>query len=407
MTLSGVNVELDGNTAEGVLAFGIDGRPTLQGTLAAETIDISSYVSTVRALTHDRARVERPADRAQQPHRLRSRPASVGRARSLLPGAKLGRTAIAATLRGGRLTLTIGESQAFGGMLKGSVGVARAEAGVELKAQLQFTDVDLERCLGELFAVRRLEGKGSLDLTVEGAGASVLALTRTLNGQAKLLARQGGARRASVSSRCCGGWSGGRCPGAGISAAGARRSNGSPSRSRSRTAPRPSRTAAWKARRSGWRSAARRRSRAAISTSRAPPASSRANTSDPARVRAAVRGAGALGGPGHAAGRPTADPALGSGGAAARRGARAARARCGPLGDRTLTRVPAPALSASRTAAAPTEPRQPPPPLAEAGRMTLPNTECGIRAAKRGSIRHGIGDACRPSPFAIRRLGPA
>ena len=191
VTLSGVNVELDGNTAEGVLALGLDRRPTLQGTLAADTIDISSHVSTVRALAHER-------------HEWSGRPIALNSLTGfdldlrlsagnvLLPGAKLGRTAVAATLRSGRLTLTIGESQAFGGMLKGSVGLAKAEVGVEMKAQLQFADVDLERCLGELLSVRRIEGKGSLDLTVEGSGESVLALTRTLNGQAKLLARQGG-----------------------------------------------------------------------------------------------------------------------------------------------------------------------------------------------------------------------
>jgi AsmA protein len=191
VALSGVNVELDGNTAEGVITFGLDGRPTLQGTLAADALDISPHVATIRALTHDQR------DWSGRPISLNSLTGfdldlRLSAGNVLLAGAKLGRTAIAVTLRGGRMTLTIGESQAFGGMLKGSVGVAKTESGVELKAQLQFTDVDLESCLGELFAVRRLEGKGSLDLAIEGAGASVLALTRTLNGQAKLLARQGG-----------------------------------------------------------------------------------------------------------------------------------------------------------------------------------------------------------------------
>jgi AsmA protein len=191
VTLSGVNVEIDGNSAEGVLALGFDRHPTLQGTLAADTVDISSHVSTVRALAHERHEWSgrRIALNSLTGFDLDLR-LSAGNV--VLPGAKLGRTAVAATLRGGRLTVTIGESQAFGGLLKGSVGLAKAEAGVEMKAQLQFTDVDLERCLGELVSVRRIEGKGSLDLTVEGSGESVLAVTKTLNGQAKLLARQGG-----------------------------------------------------------------------------------------------------------------------------------------------------------------------------------------------------------------------
>ncbi|HEY1310993.1 MAG TPA: type II secretion system protein N, partial [Pseudolabrys sp.] len=49
--LSSVNVELDGNTAEGVLTFATDGRQTLQGTLASGTLDLTPYVSTIRLLT--------------------------------------------------------------------------------------------------------------------------------------------------------------------------------------------------------------------------------------------------------------------------------------------------------------------------------------------------------------------
>src|SRR5262249_43143959 len=106
-------------------------------------------------------------------------------------GAKLGRTAIAAKLRGGRMTLTVGESQAFGGTIVGTVGLAKIDNGIDLKTQLQFSNVDMESCLGELFAVRRLEGKGNLTLALEASGGSVLALTRSMNGQATLMTQQG------------------------------------------------------------------------------------------------------------------------------------------------------------------------------------------------------------------------
>ena len=43
-------LRLDGNTAEGVLTFAADGRQTLQGTLAADALDLTPYVSTVRLL---------------------------------------------------------------------------------------------------------------------------------------------------------------------------------------------------------------------------------------------------------------------------------------------------------------------------------------------------------------------
>jgi AsmA protein len=186
--LSGVNIELDGNTGEGVLAF--DGRQTLQGTLAAEALDLTPYLSTVRLLTSgERDWDARPIeldglDGIDIDLRLSA-------ARVNLSSAKLGRTAVAANLRGGRLTVAVGESQAFGGVVKGTFGLAKSPAGTEVKAQLQFTNVDLEQCLGEMFGIRKLEGKGNLGFAIDSTGSSVYELTKALNGTASLTGRKG------------------------------------------------------------------------------------------------------------------------------------------------------------------------------------------------------------------------
>ena len=183
--LSGVNVELDGNTAEGVLTFATDGRKTLQGTLASDTLDLSPYVSTVRLLTTNQR--EWSSGRISLDglsgidFDLRLSAANV-----IMSNAKFARTAIGANLRGGRLVVTIGEAQAYGGLVQGSLTLAIFETGVDVKSQLQFTDVDLEKCLDQLFGLKRLEGKGNISLAVEGTGESVLAVTRTLNGTAGL-----------------------------------------------------------------------------------------------------------------------------------------------------------------------------------------------------------------------------
>jgi AsmA protein len=188
--LSTVNVELDGNVAEGVMTFATDGRQTLQGTLAADELDLTPYISTIRLLTSN----EREWNRLplaidgltgfDLDLRLSAAHITVARA-------KLGRTAIATNLRGGNLSITIGESQAFGGILKGSVALSSSDSGAEFKSDLQFADVDLENCLGELFQFRRLEGRGDLTVAIDATGDSVLALTRTMNGKASLAGRQG------------------------------------------------------------------------------------------------------------------------------------------------------------------------------------------------------------------------
>ncbi|MET0878596.1 MAG: AsmA family protein, partial [Tardiphaga sp.] len=190
ISLSTVNVELDGNTAEGVLTFATDGRQTLQGTLAANELNLTPYISTVRLLTsneRDWNRVPISLD-GLNGFDLDLR---LSAARMVIARAKIGRTAIAANLRGGKFTVTIGEAQAFGGILKGSFGLAASERGADFKSQLTFTDVDLENCLSELFNFKRIEGRGNLALNIDASGTSVLALTRGMNGSASLVGRQG------------------------------------------------------------------------------------------------------------------------------------------------------------------------------------------------------------------------
>lgn len=190
VALSNLNVELDGNVAEGVLSFAMRGRRTLQGTLAVESLDLTPYASAVSLLAADaRAWSRNPFaldwfDDIDLDLRISA-------ARVVAAQTRLGRTAGAATLRDGRLVITVGESQGFNGLINGSLALAKTKEGAHLRSQLRLANVDLESCLADLFGVRRLEGKGTLSLAIDGQGGSVHALTRTLNGNATLTATQG------------------------------------------------------------------------------------------------------------------------------------------------------------------------------------------------------------------------
>lgn len=197
ISLSGVNVELDGNAAEGVLTFATDGRQMLQGTLAADELDLTPYVSTVRLVTaNERDWNEFPIvldglTGLDVDVRLSAAKIAIGRV-------KLGPTAVAANLRAGKLSLTVGKSQAFGGVIVGSMTLGATDAGAEMKSQLQFTDVSLEGCLGELFNIRRIEGRGNLSVAVETSGGSVLGLVQNLNGAIGLTGRDGALLRVNA-----------------------------------------------------------------------------------------------------------------------------------------------------------------------------------------------------------------
>jgi AsmA protein len=188
--LSAVNIELDGNVAEGVMTLATEPRVALKGTLAADALDLTPYLSTIEVLRSNERDWSRGAVSLDGLSNF-DLDMRVSAARVTVATARLGRTGVAANLRDGRLTLAIGEAQAYGGVLKGALVLAKTDAGADIKSQLQFADVDLESCLGELFGIRKLEGKGHLTLALEASGDSVMGLTRTLTGTGTLTARQG------------------------------------------------------------------------------------------------------------------------------------------------------------------------------------------------------------------------
>jgi AsmA protein len=190
IALTGVNVELDGNTAEGALTFATDGRQTLQGTLAAEDLDLTPYVSSVRLVNANES------DWNEIPIVIDGLTGldldlRLSAAKIAISRAKLGHTAVTANLRSGKFTLTVGESQAFGGIIKGSLVLATTDIGADIKSQLQFTDVDLDGCLGEMFNIHRIEGRGNLNVALEASGGSILGLAQNINGTASLNGRDG------------------------------------------------------------------------------------------------------------------------------------------------------------------------------------------------------------------------
>jgi AsmA protein len=190
VSLANVNVELDGNSAEGALTLSDDGHRTVQGTLAADALDVTPYVSGIRLLArnqNDWDHLPIALDGLSDFNLdLRLSAASIK-----ISNAQLGRTAVAANMRNGKLDLTIGEAQAFGGVARGTLGIASADNGVAVTSHMQFADVDLADCLGQVFGVRRIEGRGNLTVNIDGSGNSVLAVTHALNGTATLNAQSG------------------------------------------------------------------------------------------------------------------------------------------------------------------------------------------------------------------------
>jgi len=190
IALTNVNVELDGNVAEGVMTYANNGRQTLQATLAADALDFTPYISTVRLLASG------ARDWNRQMFDLESLSATdldmrLSAARVTVGPSRIGRTAFGANLRGGALALSVGEAQMCGGLARGSIGVARADTVADVKVQFQFNDIDLQSCGSELFGVSKLSGRGSLNVSLMASGSSAFGLAQSLDGTATLTGHDG------------------------------------------------------------------------------------------------------------------------------------------------------------------------------------------------------------------------
>jgi AsmA protein len=190
IALTNVNVELDGNVAEGVMTYTNNGRQTLQATLAAGALDFTPYISTFRLLASG------AHDWNRQLFDLNSLSTTdldmrLSAAQVTVNSTKLGRTALGANLRGGALALSVGEAQIYGGIARGSFGVARSDAVADVKAQFQFTDVDLQACASELFGISKLSGRGNLNVSLVASGSSPFGLAQSLDGTATLTGHDG------------------------------------------------------------------------------------------------------------------------------------------------------------------------------------------------------------------------
>jgi len=190
IALTNVNVELDGNVAEGVMTYSNNGRQSLQATLAADALDFTPYISTFRLLASG------ARDWNRQLFDLNALSSTdldmrLSAARVTVGPSKLGRTAFGANLRGGALALSVGEAQVYGGIAKGSFGVARSDAVADVKATFQFIDVDLQSCASELFGITKLSGRGNLNVSLAAAGSSPFGLASSLDGTATLTGHDG------------------------------------------------------------------------------------------------------------------------------------------------------------------------------------------------------------------------
>ena len=190
LSLSGLAVELDGNRAEGGFTLKREGgRTTLQGTLASESADFTRYGRDAANDADGRDFLRRPIDMGALAAldldlRLSARKAQFG-------AIAVERIALAARLKDGELTLSLGEAQLFGGSLKGTASLTPAPRSAAIKLDVGLAAFDMERATDETAGVRPLEGKGSIEAALESSGGSLQAMLREVSGEGRIAIERG------------------------------------------------------------------------------------------------------------------------------------------------------------------------------------------------------------------------
>ena len=192
LALSGLTIEIDGNRAEGGLTLKQAGQGTVvQATLASDSADFTPYSGGFAMTGED------GSDWSREPIDLAGIEAfdldvRFSAARVVVRKTVLSRVAATATIRNGALTVSVGDSQFHGGVLRGRAMLGRDTNGdTSVKIDGNVANFDLAPGFSALTNIQRLEGKGTLALALEGRGPHMHAITRGLTGTATLTAAGG------------------------------------------------------------------------------------------------------------------------------------------------------------------------------------------------------------------------
>jgi AsmA protein len=192
LALKGLSIELDGNRADGGLTMKhAEGRTVVQATLASETTDLTPYSGGFAVTDDDGQDWNRELIDLSGFEAL-DLDVRLSSGKVVVRKTEFTRVAATATLRNGAFTLSVGEAQFHGGVLKGRALLeqsADARAGVKIEANI--ANFDLANGLTQVIGINRLEGKGTLTANLESSGRHMQEITRGLKGVVTLNATNG------------------------------------------------------------------------------------------------------------------------------------------------------------------------------------------------------------------------
>jgi AsmA protein len=197
MAFENAHFSLDGNAATGALSLTLNrDRPSLEGTLAFDNLDVAPYITTQKTDVLSLAggwfaNLRIPG--SASPSLVRQLDADLRiSARSVAVGSdRFGRCAASVSIKDGKLLGELAEMELEqGGTGEGQVGVdmTMPEPRYTLRASLQ--DVDM-KAIGTHLGGPAIEGSGDLSIDLAGDGATAAEIVSSLSGNLALEMREG------------------------------------------------------------------------------------------------------------------------------------------------------------------------------------------------------------------------
>ena len=179
-------IELDGNSAEGRLGVDFAGpRPSVDGTLAVGTLDLSAYIEAIRAdLTADAAWLIAPArlpfaEAIDADLRLSAGEVAAGAIR-------VGRAAATVLVRDGQVDVALGDAHFEGGTFSAHLKAGGDGEALAATLAARFTAMPAQAALAAVAGVSALGGTADLSLDVAGRGRSWAEFAHSVAGPGKV-----------------------------------------------------------------------------------------------------------------------------------------------------------------------------------------------------------------------------
>jgi AsmA protein len=190
LAISDVSLALDKNNFRGSLAVRFDGkRPLLSATLASPSLVYTAEQGVTLPLRNDRQWSREPLSLSalglvDMDLRLSAQKAQLGRL-------ALSSAGMAILVTEGKLDMSLGAAQAYGGRVKGQFVLTPIEDGRDLKGNLSFTNVDMGAFLKDVSRTPRITGLASGEISLQSSGETVAQHVEAVDGKLRITVKNG------------------------------------------------------------------------------------------------------------------------------------------------------------------------------------------------------------------------